>query len=75
MGHHKSTKKLRQLLASNMRQRRKELGFSQEKLAELAELHPTYISSIENKRRNLSLDSLERIARALRLPLAKLLKE
>lgn len=47
-------------------------GLSQEKLAELAELHRTYISGVERGERNPSLKSIERIASALNTPLEKL---
>jgi len=44
-------------------------GLSQEKLAELAQLHRTYISSVELGTRNVSLVNIERIANALDCPL------
>jgi transcriptional regulator with XRE-family HTH domain len=44
---------------------RKEQGYSQEKLALLADLDRTYINSVENGRRNISINSLSRIASAL----------
>lgn len=40
---------------------------SQEKLAELAELHRTYIGQVERGEKNLTLRSLERIAKALKV--------
>lgn len=75
MGTNKKVTKARQLLATNMRQRREELGISQEKLAELAEMHRTYVSSVERCQRNVGIDGVERIARALRLKLSELLRE
>jgi CheY-like chemotaxis protein len=51
---------------------RDKLGFSQEKLAERAELHRTYISDVERGARNLSLESITRLARALDIPVAEL---
>jgi transcriptional regulator with XRE-family HTH domain len=70
------TKKLsaREILASNMRLRRAELEISQEKLAELADLHRTYINTVECGQRNVSLDNVERIAKALRVTIADLFK-
>jgi len=47
-----------------LRQRRK---LSQEKLAELAGLHATYIGRIERGRQNISLANIGKIARALRV--------
>lgn len=48
-----------------VRRRRRELDLSQEKLGELAELHPTYISGIERGDRNPTLENIEKLARAL----------
>jgi len=44
---------------------RKKLGISQEALADLAGLHRTYVGSIERGERNVSIDNIERLARAL----------
>ncbi len=56
----------RRRLGDNIRTQRKELGLSQEKLAEKADLHPVYIGSVERGEENVSLDSLVRIAKALK---------
>ena len=47
-------------------------GFSQEKLAELAHLHRTYITDVESGSRNLSLESIKRLAVALEVSLSAL---
>ena len=44
---------------------RTEKGISQEKLAELSELHRTYISAVERGARSISLKNIEKIATAL----------
>ena len=49
-----------------MRKRREDLGWSQMKLAEVAGLHFTYVSSVERGKRNISLNNIVRIASALR---------
>ncbi|AVM62797.1 helix-turn-helix transcriptional regulator [Actinomyces sp. HMT897] len=48
-----------------MRARRRELGLSQEALAEGSELHWTFIGQVERGQRNLSLHNILRVARVL----------
>lgn len=66
---------LRKILAANIRQLRKKLGLSQEKLADLCGLHRTYVGSIEREERNATLSSIEAFAKALKVPAANLLME
>lgn len=47
-------------------------GLSQEQLAELADLHRTYISAVERGTRSISLKNIEKIAKALEVPIYKL---
>ena len=68
-------KSLQQILADNLKRVRAERGYSQEKLAEIVDLHRTYISGIERGTRNVSLRNIEKIARALELPVIDLLTE
>ena len=56
---------LRQVLALNMREKRRALGFSQAKLAEKVNTAPTYIAMIELEKKFPSVEMLERIAEAL----------
>jgi transcriptional regulator with XRE-family HTH domain len=58
-----------------VRRRRTMAGISQEKLAEHAGLHPTYISMIERGHRNPTLDAADRIASALKASLPILIEE
>jgi transcriptional regulator with XRE-family HTH domain len=60
--------KLRKIFGDNVRRRRREKGMSQERLAEEAGLHRTYIGSIERGERNVSLDNIDRISAALSIP-------
>lgn len=59
--------------AHRLRVHRLELGLSQEELADLAGLHRTYIGSVERAERNISIDSMERLAQALKLDVSDLL--
>ena len=55
-----------------VRFRRDHLGISQEELAGRAGLHRTYISDVERGARNVSLESIHRLATALEVPLSVL---
>jgi transcriptional regulator with XRE-family HTH domain len=66
---------LRHVLAKNVRLFRSGLGLSQEALAEKAGLHRTYIGSIERAERNVSVDNIEKLARALQVKPAQLLSD
>lgn len=57
-----------------LRSRRLALGLSQEALAEGAGLHRTYVGSVERAERNVSIDNMERLASALRVDIADLLR-
>jgi transcriptional regulator with XRE-family HTH domain len=57
-----------------VRQRRLELALSQEELAERADLHRTYISSLEQGRRNVAVRNLVRLAEALEFDPAELVR-
>ena len=59
--------------ARHLRAQRLEKGISQEQLADLAGLHRTYVGSVERAERNISVDSMERLAGALRLDISSLL--
>lgn len=54
-----------QLFATNMRRIRREKHLTQEKVAEVADLHPNYVSSVERGERNISICNIARIAHAL----------
>lgn len=53
------------LFAANMRRIRLEKKLTQEKVAEYADLHPNYVSSVERGERNISICNIARIADAL----------
>ena len=59
--------------AVNLRAARLSHGFSQEELAERAGLHRNYIGSVERNEKNISIDSMERLAIALGVDVLDLL--
>jgi transcriptional regulator with XRE-family HTH domain len=63
---------LRQVLAVNMKKRRKALGFSQAMLAEKANTAPTYIAMIELEKKFPSVEMMEKIAKALAIDTTEL---
>jgi XRE family transcriptional regulator, regulator of sulfur utilization len=60
---------------ASVKRRRLALGFSQERLAELSKLHPTYIGMIERGLRNPTLDAADKIAVGLNMDLSDLISE
>lgn len=65
--------RLKRGLAQSVKLRRKELGLSQEDLADLAEIDRTYASQIERGVANPSLEVLYRVARSLEIELPLLI--
>jgi len=63
----KSQRKIngRKIFGGKVRAIRLSLRLTQEKLAERAELHPTYIGSVERGERNISLDNIISLAHGL----------
>lgn len=66
--------KYRKILGENIRTHRQRLKWSQEKLAEKAELHHNYIGDIERGEENVSVDALMRIASAMDVRLSELFR-
>ena len=62
------------VFGANVRSLRMKKGLSQEKFAELAELHRTYITELESGRRNVALKNIEKIAKALGVSIGALFK-
>ena len=61
------------IFATNLRRLRLERELSQELLAEMANLHRTYVGSVERGERNVSIDNMENIAKALKVNLREML--
>jgi transcriptional regulator with XRE-family HTH domain len=55
-----------------LRKIRREKGYSQEKLAEIASLHRNYIGMIERGERTVSLLNIKKLARALKIEIKDL---
>ena len=64
--------RVRRSFGRRVRELRKQKGFSQEVLADKAGLHRTYIGSIERGEQNVSIDNIDKIAKALSTPIVSL---
>lgn len=64
-----------QRFGARVRKERERLGISQEELADRAGVHRTYMGGVERGERNVGLLNLLRIARALGVPPATLLRD
>jgi transcriptional regulator with XRE-family HTH domain len=65
----------RRIFAQKLRQIRQIRGLSQEELADMAGLHRTYVGSVERSERNVSIDNMERLAKALEVDITELLRK
>ncbi len=64
-GHNRKRTKVRIEFGQTVRRMRYALDLSIEKLAEKAKLHPNYLGSVERGERNISLENILILARAL----------
>lgn len=67
-------KTIYEILGQKIREKRLSLNISQEELANLAGLHRTYIGSVERGERNISLQNIVAIAKALSTSASELLQ-
>lgn len=65
---------IKKKFGEKIRSIRKKKGLSQEELSFRASLHRTYISDIERGSRNVSLENIEKIAKALGISTKDLLE-
>ena len=61
-------------VGDNIRRYRNKMGLSQEELAFEARLHRAYIGQIERGEKNMGLINLEKIAKALKISVDKLVR-
>ena len=59
-------------LGKRIRKLRTEMGISQEKFALLINMDRTYFASVENGKRNISINNIKKIADGLNISLSKL---
>lgn len=64
---------VRHRLAQNLQKLRRAKGLSQEAFAHEAGIHRTYVSDLERGARNPTIEVVDRLARALSVPLGDLL--
>lgn len=62
----------REQFGANLKAEREKAGLSQEALAHIAGLHRTFVGSVERGERNISIDNMAKLARALGLELSDL---
>lgn len=63
---------IRKVLGQRIRTLREQFGWTQEQLAERADLHPNYIGQVERGLKNVSLDNIHKLAIGLRMDMSQL---
>jgi len=58
---------IKAIVGQRIRELRNELGISQEALANKAEIDRTYVTDVENGRRNISIENLYKLVNALEI--------
>ena len=67
-----TTSSIAHTIGERIRIYRLKRGFSQEQLAELAGVHPTYIGQLERGEKNATMETIEKVSLALEIPLSEL---
>lgn len=68
-------KKLSAKFGEVVRELRKERNLSQEELADKAEVHRTYVGMIERGERNITLENIQKLAKALNVSLKSIFEK
>jgi transcriptional regulator with XRE-family HTH domain len=71
----KSTHSIVKKFGEAVRKERLRQGISQEKLAEFADVHRTYIGMIERAEKNITILNIEKISKGLKKPVSYLIKK
>ena len=70
-----SSENILEIFGRNVQKYRKGKEISQEKLAEIAGVHRTYVGMIERAEKNITLRNMEKIANALNVKIKDLLEK
>lgn len=65
---------LQAVIAANVKRRRLLMGLSQEELADRCSYHRTYIGSVERGERNITISTLESLAKVLNVTPEELIR-
>lgn len=68
-------KTTRELFARRVKELRAERGWSQDDLAAVSELHRAYIGTIERCEKSVTLDTVEKIAKAFKVSVKELFED
>jgi transcriptional regulator with XRE-family HTH domain len=70
-----ATRSVKARFGSTVRKLREERGYSQEQLAEHAGVHRNYVGGVERGERNVALENIIKLAKALSVPPSELFSD